>query len=83
MRSQGAFDKIKASIDKMSGDWLKYGRESWILYTTETPQTVYQKLLNDVPELKSHSILTFNFDINAVRGGQQVQWIWDWFTKKR
>jgi len=79
----GVFNRIKASIEGMVDDWLKYGRDSWILYTKETPEKVYQKLMRDVPELKPHGILTFYFDINAVRGGQQEQWVWDWFSKKR
>jgi len=77
------FEKIKSSINTMSGDWLKYGRDSWILYTSETPDGVYRKLLADVPELKPHSIMTFYFDLDGARSGQQERWVWDWFSRKR
>lgn len=80
---KGVFEKIQSSISAMSGDWLKYGRESWILYSAETPEGVYKRLLADVPELKPHSIMTFYFDLDTPRGGQQERWVWNWFSKKR
>jgi hypothetical protein len=77
------FLKIKGTLAALSDDWVKYGRDSWILYTTETPKTLYQKLLIGVPELKQHSIFTFYFDNNNETSGQMEKWVWEWFKKPR
>jgi hypothetical protein len=78
------FQRIRGFVDSsISIDWLKYGRESWILYTRETPETVYRKLLAQIPELAPHSILTFYLDNSATKSGQQAEWIWEWLNRKR
>jgi hypothetical protein len=78
-----SFELLKAAIGAISIDWMKYARDSWVLYTTETPESIHQKLVSMVPDLKGDSILTFYFDVNGRKGGQQVEWVWNWFNKKR
>jgi len=81
--SKQSFEMLKGVISSISIDWVKYARDSWVLYTSETPESVHEKLLSRVPDLKGDSILTFYFDANGRKGGQQVEWIWNWFNRKR
>jgi hypothetical protein len=77
------FEKLKNAIDELSQDWVKYSRESWILYTTETPKSLYEKILVRVPDIATNTIFAFYFDPTAPNGGQQLQFVWDWLNKRR
>jgi hypothetical protein len=77
------FQGLEKAVVNISEDWIKYANYSWILYTRNTPQEVYEKLIAQVPGLKDHNILTFYFDNTGPKSGQYVQMIWDWFNRPR
>jgi hypothetical protein len=80
---EGTFESIKETVENISVDWLKYASLSWILYTRETPDGVYKKLMQGAPGLKDQSVMTFYFDPSAEKSGQQYDWVWNWINKKR
>jgi len=70
-------------LNDVALDWLKYSANCWIVYTTETPESLYQKLLT-IPGMREPSILIVEFDMSPnKRSGQFPKWIWDWFSKSR
>jgi hypothetical protein len=81
--SDETFDTLKAFINEIGEDWLKYARESWIIYTYETPESLYKKLLARIPDLATYTILTFPFDPNGQKSGQMEKWVWEWMNRKR
>ena len=78
-----AFEKLKVAVTRISLDWMKYAANSWILYTYESPDSVYHKLMREVPELAPLHILTFYMDNSSSKSGQQVNWVWEWLNKHR
>lgn len=81
--SPETYPTLTKCIEFIAIDWVKYATENWILYTRDTPTSLYQRLIKDVPAVKSLNILTFYFDNVPSKSGQLQPWIWDWMNKKR
>jgi len=76
------FEGVKEAMGT-ANDWLKYGPSSWIVYTGESPNDWYQKLLR-IDGLRTVSFLIIEIDISvSKRSGQFERWVWDWFDKRR
>jgi hypothetical protein len=76
-------DWLTTLIARLSLDWIKYGSDVWILYTRETPESLYQHILRTVPELKTRAIFSFYFDNRGAKSGQMVKCAWEWLNKQR
>jgi hypothetical protein len=64
-----------------ANDWLRYASNCWIVWTSDTPQQLYQKLVA-IPQLKQSSVLVVKLDLSD-RAGQFPPWIWEWIDKTR
>jgi len=64
-------------------DWVRYSFNCWIIWTAESPDEWYGKLIK-IPELSSLSFFIIKIDMSAMnRSGQFPQWIWDWINRSR
>ncbi len=72
-------DSLKPIFDKAL-DWARIAPNSWIVWTTGTPDEWYDRLK---PKLgKNDSMYIFGID-NSVKQGWAPKWVWEWLNKKR
>ena len=72
-------DQLKPSFDKAL-DWIRIAPNSWIVWTTSTPDGWYNRLKSKLGP--NDHLYIFGID-NSSRQGWAPQWIWDWLDKKR
>lgn len=78
------YAKLKRVIEALAVDWMKYGGTSWVLYTRETPESLYQRIVTQVREINKEGIFTFYVDLSSSnRSGQMPKWVWEWLDKPR
>ena len=61
-------------------DWLRYAPNCWIVWTTSSAQTWYERLK---PHLKQGDYLFIGRLNVSERSGWLPKWIWEWLSKPR
>lgn len=74
-------DEIQKVLDGMGGDWLRYAPNAWIVWTSDSPEQLYQRLL---PFTGRPNELVLILRVNPDgRYGWMPKSVWDWFKKER
>jgi hypothetical protein len=64
-------------------DWLRYASNCWIVWTGESPEQWYKKIIG-ISLLKNASMLVLKVDLSPTnRYGQFPPWVWEWIDKQR
>lgn len=62
-------------------DWIRYTGNSWVLYTSQTPQ-VWTNKIRSTPGVENASFIIVPISASEKWGIHQ-KWVWEWFEKVR
>lgn len=63
-------------------DWMRYGSNCWIVWTTSSPQVWQARLKPHLPDSDYMLISTLDLSQDEYHGWLP-QWAWDWISKSR
>ena len=74
------FSALEPVINSIADDWIRYGGNCWILWTSKTPEQCSNVLR---AHLTGDQFLVLPIDRTDQAQGWMPQWIWDWINRSR
>lgn len=72
--------ELEPLMASISGDWLRYAGNAWVLWTAYTAHECTQRIRQQLAPLDH--VLVVGLDMHD-KDGWQPRWVWDWLNKER